>query len=245
MSSPSRKLLLLALALGFMSAACGCALLEQTEGQHGGTTVMLVGLSRSELAANGATTLACARSTISWAAAQGSTLLMAPVAPPGSERWRLVSFALQTSAQRSNPFAAKHYRHAQVALAERELGELDAAPVESLDLFSAATDASRLLNYRHGPRTLVLCAATGQRSPELTLSRAYLAAHATQVALARLRPELEPMRLTRVVFGAVGDAAGAPQPLDQQAGLEAFWRGWAHHVGAIHFAWGAIPHFPY
>jgi hypothetical protein len=244
-SSPIRKLPSFVLAMSLIIGTSGCGLLDQTEGQHGGTTVMLVGLSRSELAAQGASTVSCAHATIEWAAAQGSRLMMAPVGPPGSVRWSSVDFTLTSSAQRSNPVAAKHFRAKQIAIAERELHELSATPVESLDLLSAATNASRVLNYRRGPRTLVLCDAATQSSTELSLSDASSDPHSIQVVLLRLRPLLEPMRLTRVVLGAAEDTSAAPQPLAAQASLEAFWRAWAHHEGAIHFAWGAIPHFPY
>jgi hypothetical protein len=242
----SRALATLA-ALGLTGMMSGCGWFSQTRGQHAGTTVLLVGLSAQERAARGASTLGCARSTVTWAAKQGSTLIMAPIGLPGAEHWQTVNFALHTSAQRTNPFAARRWRERQSAIAERDLAALQPPNSEqaSLDVLAAATDGSRVLNYQHGPRTLVLCTAAQQHSPELTLGRALLSEQAIYATLYRLRAELEPMRLTRVVFGAAGDAAQTGQSLTEQAGVEAFWRTWAHHESAIHFSYGPIPHYPY
>ncbi len=209
--------------------------------------MLLVRLSALETADQHATTLGCASETISWDAREGSELVMAPVGLPGEERWLTVDFALHTSAQQSNPFAAKRWRAKQSSVAARGLGEmrLHAPRHEPLDLLAAATDGSRVLNYHHGPRTLVLCAAARQRSRELTLGSTPMSSSAIEATLARLQPALEPMRLTRVIFGASGDAEQTNQSLSEQAAHEEFWRAWARHEGAIHFSYGPIPHYPY
>ncbi|HEY3960116.1 MAG TPA: hypothetical protein VGL68_06340 [Solirubrobacteraceae bacterium] len=241
-----RMLVTLALSATGCTVA-GCALPSQTQGQHGGTTVMLVGLWARETNDQHATTLGCARETIAWAAKEGSELVIAPVGLPGEEQWITANFALQTSAQRTNPFAAKRWQGKQRSVAENGLMTMErqASQEESLDLLAAATDGSRLLNYRRGPRVLILCASAQQVSPEFTIGNAPMSQHAIQRALYSLESKLEPMRLTRVVFGAAGDAEQTGQSFTEQATHEAFWRAWAHHEGAIHFAWGPIPHFPY
>jgi len=172
---------------------------------------------------------------------------MAPVALPDEETWSRVSFALQTEAQKTNPRAAKKLQSTQSALANGELTKmLGTKPkVSALDVLAAATDGSRILNYNEGPRTLVLCAAAEQQSPELMLGSNELSHHEIELTLYRLRNMLEPMRLTRVVIGAAGDTQMQAESLTEQAAHEAFWRTWAHHEGAIHFSYGPIPHFPY
>jgi hypothetical protein len=172
---------------------------------------------------------------------------MAPIGLPRREQWQTVRFELQTDAQRTNPYAAKRWRERQSKIASGDLAALRQhdAGRDSLDLLAAATDGSRVLNYQHGPRTLVLCTAGQQRSPELTLGPAPLPPPAIMATLRRLQPELEPMRLTRVVFGAAGDAEQTQQSLTEQASVEAFWRAWTRHESAIHFSYGPIPHYPY
>jgi hypothetical protein len=244
--SHAKIAVILACCLG--TATSGCALVpEPTSGQHEGTTAMLVGLSPLETADQRANTIGCAKATIAWAAEQGAKLVMAPVGLPGQERWSTVDFALRTSAQRTNPDAAKKLRREQEHVAEDDLRRMLATPLNrsSMNVLAAATDGSRVLNYAGGPRTLVLCTAAEQVSPELTLGPSAISHHAIEVELFRLRQELEPMRLTRIVFGAAGDSEKPDQSLAEQAGHEEFWRTWAHHEGAIHFSYGPTPHFPY
>ncbi len=231
----------------FACSSGGCSWLSQTRNQHGGTTALLIGLSAQETADQHATTLDCARATISWAAQEGSKLIMAPVGLPEKEQWPAVDFALHTSAQKSNPVAARHWREKQSKKAEEDLAQIQAkaAPAGSADVLASATGTSRLLNYQHGPRTLVLCTSAQQSSPELKLTPKAMSHHAIEVKLAQLQPKLEPMRLTRVVFGAAGDAEQKNQSLTEQAAYEAWWRAWAKHESAIHFSYGPVPHFPY
>jgi hypothetical protein len=240
-----RTLTLLLAAL--MCAISGCSLGSQKRGQHMGTTVMLVGLSGEETADGDETTLDCAKATIAWAAAEGSKLIMAPVGLPGDERWLTVDFALRTAAQQTNAVAARRWREEQSAVAERDLTAIrQAAPrQEALNMLAAATDGSRLLNYQHGPRTLVLCAAGQQRSPGTVLGAHVMSRSQIYAMLANLQPELEPMRLTRVVFGAAGDTALPDQSLGELAAQEVFWKTWAQHENALHVSYGPVPHFPY
>jgi hypothetical protein len=243
-----QKLTVAACSVVVAFGGSGCALIpDQARGQHRGTTVMLVGLATQETSDQAASTLDCAKSTIAWAAKQGSKLMMAPIALPGDEQWSTREFALKTSAQKTNPKAAKKFQQQQAEHADADLQQMLAnAPKESsLDLLAAATDGTRVLNYRGGPRTLVLCAAADQQSPELHLGSAVPSQHAMQLELFRLQRRLERMRLTQVVFGAAGDSAQPSESLTEQAAHEAFWRAWARHEGAIYFSYGPIPHFPY
>jgi hypothetical protein len=247
MRSTRHNILIVLALLGLASTTTGCVGTDPTRGQHGGTTMLLVGLSAQEKADQHATTLGCAKETISWAAKEGSELIMAPVGQPGEEQWKTVDFALHTSAQQTNPFAAKRWRTQQSSVANKDLAVIQSHTPQrkSLDMLATATDGSRVLNYQHGPRTLVLCTAAQQSSREFTLGSTPMSHSGIEATLARLQPELEPMRLTRVVFGAAGDAEQTNQSLTEQAAHEEFWRAWAHHEGAIHFSFGPIPHYPY
>jgi hypothetical protein len=239
--------LLVALTIGIAWPISGCSWFDQTRDQHRGTTLLLVGLSAPELGAQGSTTVGCAGETVRWAAQQGASLVMAQIDQPARERWQTIDFALKTEAQRTNPFAAKRWRERQERLALKELAGLDPATTvgRSADLLAAATSGSRVLNYRRGPRTLVLCSSAQQHSKELSLGPKPLSSYAIARRLYRLELQLEPMRLTRVIFGAAGDVRSPRQSLTEQAATESFWRAWARHVGAIHFSYGPIPHFPY
>lgn len=241
-----KKLCALIASLAVTVSAGGCAGFDQTAKQRRGTTVLLVGLSAGEAEDRLATTLGCAQKTIAWSEREGSKLIMAPVGLPGQEQWQSIDFALQTSAQRTNQIAAKHWRSHQSTLAARALSAMRSHRVQdgSTDVLAAATDGSRVLNYQRGPRTLVLCTAAQQNSPELTLNSRPVSHHDIERALVRLQSELEPMRLTKVVFGAAGDSSQSEQSLTEQGAYEAFWRAWAEHQGAIHFSYGPIPHFP-
>src|ERR1700733_11058778 len=217
--NPTRCAMSAILALTLLATTTGCGLNDPGQEQHGGTTVMLVGLSKQEAADQDATTLGCARTTISWAAKEGSNLIMAPVSLPGEEQWLTVDFALRTSAEQTNPVAAKRLQVKQGALADSDLAEIQrhTPKREALNLLADAIHGSRLLNYQRGPRTLILCTSGQQHSPELTLGPRVMSHNSIYATLASLQAELEPMRLTRVIFGAAGDAEQPNQSLTELA----------------------------
>jgi hypothetical protein len=220
------------------------ASLLTTEHQKKGTTVLLVGLSPSERAAQ-PTIRACADAVVQRVVKDGDRLYVGPVGRAPSAAWEKVDTALSGSAT-SNPLIAEQQRKRSTTKAEAAVGRvLSAVPAfGTSDQIAAGADAARLLSHEHVPQTIVFCSDMHQVGATLNVYHESLDSAKCQRVQAAIAAS-QPSDLTdvRVIVGAAGLDGLARFSVARETAIQRFWVScWAPAVHAASVTYDSVLH---